>query len=55
MNHIDEIIKKHKVDRIIYGYDIKDKPNENCYWNKDGECWEENDLHLRNRIKEMMK
>ena len=51
MSVLDKICNVDAISRETYGYDVNTKPNNHCYWNDYFCHWEENDEHLRNRIK----
>lgn len=54
--NLDNIARVPAIQRIIYGNDPNQRPNDYCNWQnhffREGGFWEENDEHFRNRIKE---
>lgn len=50
--NLDDLTKIPVIQRIIYGTDPEEKPNDHCNWDTTWGFWEENDEHFRNRIKE---
>jgi hypothetical protein len=57
-SYLDRLALLPIVKREIYGYDLNNKPNDWCVWTDIGYsvelwCWQENDEHLRKRLKEL--
>lgn len=51
---LDSLLNLNPAIREIYGNDKLTKPNQHCYWDRDYQCWTEDDNHFRNRLKSMV-